>query len=270
MVEKIERLNTAYKLLQDKGLVHSKVQFANLIGKTEAQVSLAFRNVPKRLTTGFLISIADAFPDIINREYMTEGTGDIELPNKKLIPHYPAKVRAGFLSGVADSVTEEDVEYREPMSGFRMYDFTIEVEGDSMVPTFFPGDIIACRKLENGNNLKPRTRYVFDTRQGAVVKTYLSSNNNKLRLASDNPGYGDLRIDEEDIFGIAEVVGSVNVNIEERSAFESEAMKEYMLKVATRNYDRLLREIIDTTPEDKIFTKDDMIEIVKRMMDNKE
>ena len=130
-----QRLLESYKYLYDNGFVHSQTEFANLIGKQTTHVNAAFKNAPKRCTLGLMKSIADAFPDILNRDYLLTGEGEVGLPDKNLRPHYPATVAAGVLSGDVAQVMDYDVEMEPIIKRFGHYDYMIDVDGDSMEPT---------------------------------------------------------------------------------------------------------------------------------------
>lgn len=226
-----ERLKNAYNYLLSKGVVHSRVQFATALGKSETQISLAFKDAPKRCTMGLMRSIAKEFSGYLEEKYLLTGEGKMEKPDPGLRPHYPAKVSAGFL-GNADIVTESDVKMIPKIAHIGgEYDFTISVEGNSMEPIYYEGDTLACRKLERGDPLVEGKIYVIDSRDGAVVKTYVSQTNNSIRLHSENPEYRNFSIDKSEILGIAEVVGFVDANPELRQKRLRQCLIDYAEKV---------------------------------------
>lgn len=203
-----QRLLTSYKYLYDNGFVHSQTEFAEMIGKQKTHVNAAFKNVPKRCTIGLMESIADAFPDILNRNYLLAGEGEVVAPDKTMRPHFEAKACAGFMYGVA----EGEVGTMHPhIYGMRDYDFTIEAEGNSMLPRIESGDLLVCRKSEDRANPPIGKICVVDGKDGAVVKVIVSADDvaGVITLHSLNPAYDDFNVPFSDILGIAEVVGLV-------------------------------------------------------------
>lgn len=203
-----QRLLKSFQYLRDKGVIHTQVQLAEIIGKSEAQISLAFKNVPKRCTKGLMDSIAKAFPDILNPEYLKTGEGEVGLPDKSMRPHYDAKAAAGFMLGLSEAETGT---LRPHIPGMRDYDFTIRAEGDSMTPRIESGDLLVCRKSEDRANPPIGKICVIDGKDGVVVKVIAEANEYGLVLRSLNPDpkYRDYPVDHSVINGIAEVVGLV-------------------------------------------------------------
>lgn len=203
-----QRLLTSYKYLYDNGFVHSQTEFAEMIGKQKTHVNAAFKNVPKRCTIGLMKSIADAFPDILNRNYLLAGEGEVVAPDKTMRPHFEAKACAGFMYGVAEG---EVGTMRPHIPGMRDYDFTIEAEGNSMLPRIESGDLLVCRKSEDRANPPVGKICVVDGKDGSVVKVIVSADDvaGVITLHSLNPAYDDYNVPFSDILGIAEVVGLV-------------------------------------------------------------
>ena len=201
-----QRLLKAFDYLRDKGLIHTQTQFAEAVGKSQSQINNAFRDVPKRCTLGLMKAIATAFPDVLSTEYLLTGEGDIAAPDKSSRPHYDAKACAGFMSGVA----EGEMGVMHPhIPGIKDYDFTIMVEGDSMLPRIESGDLLACRRSEDRANPPIGKICVIDSREGAAVKVIAGSDGSHFVLHSLNPNYEDYPIDIDDVLGIAEVVGQI-------------------------------------------------------------
>ena len=201
-----QRLLKVFDYLRDKGLIHTQTQFAEAVGKSQSQINNAFRDVPKRCTLGLMKAIATAFPDVLNAEYLLTGDGDIAAPDKSSRPHYDAKARAGFMSGVAESETGVMCPH---IPGMKDYDFTIGVDGDSMLPRIESGDLLVCRRSEDRANPPIGKICVIDSREGAAVKVIAAIDGSHILLHSLNPKYKDYPIDIDDILGIAEVVGQI-------------------------------------------------------------
>lgn len=200
-----ERLVNAYNYLLDKGLVHTKQQFANAIGKSSGDVSSALNNYGRVLTMGFLKRVADAFPDVLNREYLLDGVGEVGKVSG--IPHIPFEVAAGGVASALGSATISDCELRPTNPLFSSYDFTIEVSGESMAPYIQHGDILACKFVTWNAILSHPTRcFVIDTPDGAVVK-HLKVDGDFLVCSSINPSFVPFRVPIVDGMRFAMVVG---------------------------------------------------------------
>lgn len=202
----IERLNKAYDLLLHKGVIHKQIDLIPLIGKTQSQISAAFNNTPKRLTKGFLVAISDAFPDLINKDYMLTGEGSLEIDQKEYRPHLAdVAVAAGFMSGIAEE--SHEFEMRELMPQFSDYDFSINVTGDSMLPDIHPGDTVYCRIEQDRLADVVGKLCLIDTNDGAVLKIIKKEGKDNITLHSFNPAYKDYQVKFEDIIRIGRIVG---------------------------------------------------------------
>lgn len=214
-----KRLQEAYDLLRDKGVVHTISEFASALGKTHSAISNALVARGRVMTIGLLQRVADVYSDYLNKDYLLTGQGNIEAIDKSLKPHYPATVSAGVLSGDITNVKESDVEYEPIIKRMPQYDYTIDVSGHSMEPTYSDNGIVACRKLYNKEDIKPGRAYVIATKEGAVLKRIVSQTLSTIRVVSDNPDpkYKPYSIDKDLILSIDEVVGSVNIGNSDRS-----------------------------------------------------
>lgn len=105
------------------------------------------------------------------------------------VVYVPAKARAGYLSGYGDS------EYIETLPSFNMPHLTngtfrcFEVQGNSMVRTFFDGDLVFGKYVENLDDIKDGRVYVIVSKNdGIVLKRVINriQERGKLILKSDN------------------------------------------------------------------------------------
>lgn len=198
-----ERLIYAYNYLLDSGLIHNQQQLADAIGVKKQVVSSALNNVGRVLTMNFLLRVADAFPEVINREYMEHGVG--EVAKKQGVPHIPYEVSAGGVGISLGAVSLNDCEMFAPIVNLGRYDFTIDVHGDSMEPELRSGDILACRWADV-NSIDSTKYYVLDTDGGAVVKS-LEDKGATIVCTSLNKKYEQFAVTKHDALRIALVVG---------------------------------------------------------------
>lgn len=175
-----------------------------MVGKSQGDMSSALTCRGRVMTMGLLKRVADTFPDILNRDYLLEGIGDIAAPDRSMKPHFGAKAYAGFMIGISEG---EQGQMHPQIPGMREYDFTIEVEGDSMLPRIEQGDLLLCRRLNDRANLPIGKICVIDGKDGPVVKVIAADNGESITLHSLNPEYEDYPVEHSVINGIAEVVG---------------------------------------------------------------
>lgn len=199
------RLNAAFELLRSRGAVHTVREFAAALGRNENHVSAAIKGDPKRCTLGLMKAIADAFPDLLNRDYLLTGEGDVAAPDRSLRPHFAARASAGFMDGSAEGETGT---LAAPVPGFD-YDFSIEAAGDSMEPTIESGDVLLCRRCTDRANPPLGKICVVDSKEGAAVKVVASATGSAVTLHSLNPRYPDYDVPLDALLGLARVVALV-------------------------------------------------------------
>lgn len=129
------------------------------------------------------------------------------------IPLVSVKAVGGF-AGQDFSIQERDIEGYYVIPKFRNLnvDFLIEVSGDSMMPRFFPGDIIACSVIHNPRFIQWNKPYLIATREdGMIVKRLRRSDEpDSLLAVSDNEAYEPFDIPKSEIDGLARVVGVIH------------------------------------------------------------
>nr|WP_321221337.1 S24/S26 family peptidase [uncultured Psychroserpens sp.] len=123
------------------------------------------------------------------------------------VVYVPAKARAGYLDGYGDA------EYIETLPAFHMPQLTngtfrcFEVQGNSMVRTFFDGDMVFGRYVEDFKDIKDGRVYIIISKNdGVVLKRVINriEERGKLILKSDNKdgNYPTYTINAEDIMEI--------------------------------------------------------------------
>ena len=123
------------------------------------------------------------------------------------VVYVPVKARAGYLDGYGDS------EYIETLPSFHMPQLTngtyrcFEVQGNSMVRTFFDGDLVFGKYVEDLTDIKDGRVYVIVSKNdGIVLKRVINriEERGKLILKSDNKdgNYPTYTIDAEDIMEV--------------------------------------------------------------------
>lgn len=123
------------------------------------------------------------------------------------VVYVPIKARAGYLNGYGDT------EYIETLPSFNMPHLTngsyrcFEVYGNSMVRTFFDGDLVFGKYVESLNDIKDGRIYVIVSKNdGIVLKRVINriEERGKLILKSDNKNgnYPTYTIDAEEVMEV--------------------------------------------------------------------
>ncbi|NRA91067.1 MAG: transcriptional regulator [Psychroserpens sp.] len=118
------------------------------------------------------------------------------------------KARAGYLNGYGDS------EYIQSLPMFQMPQLTngtyrcFEVQGNSMVPTFYSGDYVFGKFIEDLSEIKDDSVYVVVSKDdGVVLKRIFKSDDDTIILKSDNQdgNYPDYSLPTENLMEIWQV-----------------------------------------------------------------
>lgn len=121
----------------------------------------------------------------------------------------------GGISNEHFAISEHDVlaYYIIPKFRYLGVDFMIEMIGDSMIPKFYPGDIIACAMINQSNYIQWNKPYLLATRdQGLIVKRLRKSNEKNCLLAvSENQDYEPFDIPMDEIVSMARIVGAIHL-----------------------------------------------------------
>lgn len=127
------------------------------------------------------------------------------------IPLIPLSAMAGAFTGDT-SVMEYECE-RYVIPAFRGADFLIQVKGDSMQPTYYSGDLVACERVPlNDIFFQWNKTYVLDTKQGPLIKRIMpGSDEDHIRIVSDNANYPPFELSKDQFNGVALVRGIVRL-----------------------------------------------------------
>ncbi|MDE6049384.1 MAG: hypothetical protein K2G09_06795 [Paramuribaculum sp.] len=205
--EAFRRISQSIEYLKDNGKARNHEEVAQLTGVSRPNVTAALNGNPRYVTLGFLGRFADAYSDYINKEWLLTGEGEmVKVDARKFRPRVPLSVSAGYTEISVGAALEGECEQEPVNPDFPSYDFTITVSGDSMIPELHDNDIIACRWMNDVNEVKEGSIYVLDTNVGAVVKE-IKVGRTKVHCHSLNPLYKDFSVAKADVLRIAKVVG---------------------------------------------------------------
>ena len=150
-----------------------------------------------------------------NKEVVTQKKAEPALPvlenSHEGIPLIPLSAMAGAFTGET-SVMEYECE-RYVIPAFKGADFLIPVKGDSMQPTYYPGDLVACQRVSLGDLFFQWNKtYVLDTKQGPLIKRVRrGSDDDHVLIVSDNAAYEPFELAKSQFYGVALVRGLVRL-----------------------------------------------------------
>ena len=185
-----------------------------------------FKGVQKKSALGSdkIDKILSKYPDL-NLEWLFSGKGEMlksgttktETSKEESVKGIPL-VNATAIGGYGNNVfsfEERDVKdyYVIPKFKHKQVDFMIEVEGSSMYPKYNSGDVVACRIIKERNFIQWNKTHVIATReQGIIIKRIKPGDTpNSLLMISDNESYDPFNVPEEEIEGLAIVVGVIRL-----------------------------------------------------------
>ena len=128
------------------------------------------------------------------------------------LPLVPVGAMAGVLTGADESFMAYDCErYIVPI--FKGADFLIRVQGDSMMPKYLSGDIVACKRVTMDRLwFQWGKTYVLDTKQGPLIKRIEPSEKQDcIKVCSYNQDYKPFDLPTEEINALALVTGCIKV-----------------------------------------------------------
>lgn len=126
------------------------------------------------------------------------------------IPLIPYEAMAGIFTGDLQVMDYECERFVIP--SFKGADFLIPVKGDSMMPKYNPGDIVAAKKLPLDTFFQWNKVYIIDTLQGPLIKRIKKSQEeDHLLIVSENPAYEPFDLHKSEVRGVAIVIGVVRV-----------------------------------------------------------
>lgn len=198
--------------IKEKNL--SKTDFYKKTG-----LSNGFLDKGESVTSANLETILNTFPEI-SLDWLVTGRGSMlrsDLPAAHPatepgagIPLIPINAMAGVFTG-EQSVLELECE-RYVVPAFKDAEFLITVKGSSMMPKYYSGDIVACKRMPLDTFFQWNKVYVLDTEQGPLIKRVKrGATDETLSIFSDNPDYEPFELPRTKIYHIALVVGVIRL-----------------------------------------------------------
>lgn len=215
MKEFKERLEKYAKMMYGMG----QTRFEDHCGIAHGTISAIKANGP---SASVVTRIAVKCPEL-NLNWLFTGEGsmvneeDKETGNEKAASASLPLIPFDAVAGPGDPVYEDErVEDYYSVSEFKESDFLIRVKGDSMSPKFTGGDLLACKKIDVGNQLFflqwGRCYVIYTRSQGCMVKRVQPSDKEGcIKCVSDNTKYAPFDVPMSDVVSVALVNGSISL-----------------------------------------------------------
>ena len=194
----------------------NKSEFCRRIGRDVSSLKDVIGG--KRSAPGYALLYSILSSDLgISPKWLMGGEGPMlneshqPKPTAHSLPLIPMEAFAG--PGLP-SYEDERIEDYYTVSEFKNCDFLIRVKGDSMVPKYNGGDIVACKKVKDIFFLQCNRAYVILTRsQGIMIKRVQpSEKDGYIKCVSDNARYAPFDVPTADIIQMALVNGAITLD----------------------------------------------------------
>ena len=139
----------------------------------------------------------------------------VDSNSKEGIPLIPLDAVAGFPATDSSFAYMESCErYIIPEFQDKGADFIIRVSGDSMIPLYYSGDLIACHKIHDIRFFQWGTVYVLETSQGILVKRIMESTDHDdciLCTSENDTVHRPFLLPKDDIRSMSTIVGLIRI-----------------------------------------------------------
>lgn len=196
---------------QVTGLSDSNFKGKNRLSQPGGDMIVKILTSYPKLSANWLVMGEGSMLKNTANERQTEPAYSVPGNSNKGIPLIPLSAMAGVFTGET-SVMEYECE-RYVIPAFKGADFLIQVKGDSMQPTYYSGDLVACQRVPLDDLFFQWNKtYVLDTVQGPLIKRIRrGSDDNHILVVSDNADYEPFELSKDQFNGVALVRGIVRL-----------------------------------------------------------
>lgn len=214
---------TAYEFYKTSGVTRGILQQPNGISEDNIARFLAYApdvNTEWLLTgKGDMLKVPSTFGSPSTpKDDQHQKSGGLKIQktksgNSKGIPLIPLEAIAGFPVDPDESIYLENCErYVVPEFENKGANFLIRVSGDSMIPLYYSGDLLACRKITDIRFFQWGTIYVLETSQGILVKRVQESEDHEdciLCVSENSSIHKPFLLPRDDIRSLSVIVGLI-------------------------------------------------------------
>lgn len=216
-----ERLKNLIEYLKQQRIVVSNAEFARETGAQSSFLSEVLSG-KRKLSEKYILKIVNVYPQV-NKNWLLTGNGlmlaeqEEKFSSSKgmVLPLINQVAMAGYNEDNWTTLLTQCPLYSIPDIDHSA-EFLIPVAGDSMVPKYEPGDLLACKMIDEVLFFQWGKTYVIDSSQGVMVKRVYEDENNSenVLLVSENSKYPPFAIPRSDVRKLALVVGVVRIKLE--------------------------------------------------------
>lgn len=173
---------------------------------TQAAYSL-IENSQNGIIAEHVVGLSDLYE--VTTDYILKGDNHLIRisPSNGFVPYVKIKAHAGYVKNLSKKISPDDYEwYRIPGFNATVEHRLFESEGESMIPTIFPGDVLIAQNQNNWDQILDGSLVLIVTRDSLLIK--------RLRTSEDR----DLFVFEND-----------NIESLEKLSFPKDEIKEIMM-----------------------------------------
>lgn len=205
---------------QETGIQASNFKGKNILSQPGSDMLVKILSIYPKLSAEWLMTgrgsmLSSDNSDNAVRQTLKPVAKRVMNDDKEGIPLIPLDAVAGFpATGSSYAYMENCDRYIIPEFQDKGADFIIRVSGDSMIPLYYSGDLIACHKIKDIRFFQWGTVYVLETSQGVLVKRVMESieHNDCILCASENGTiHRPFLLPKDDIRSMSTIVGLIRI-----------------------------------------------------------
>lgn len=150
-----------------------------------------------------------------------------ELAEIESFPMLPEEVAIKPNIDIREYIAENssELEHVNPSQMLSRADMAERILRTSMMPTFQPDDIVFVRFIQDKMKIVDGDIYYIDSKnRPTMIRQVKFTEDGKLRLIAQNPQYGDILMERNDVLNIASIVGLLRMNFSDQYS-EIEAVR---------------------------------------------
>ena len=208
----LNRIDLGNRLKQLRKTKQFSQQFvAENLFITQAAYSL-IENSQNGIIADHVVGLSNLYD--VTTDYILKGDNQLIRisPSNGFVPYVKIKAHAGYVKNLSKEISPDDYEwFRIPGFNATLEHRLFEVEGESMMPTIFPRDILITQKQKIWDQILDGSLVLVVTRESLLIKRIKKSDDPDVFVfENDNPELGeDLIFLKEEIKEIMMVRGKI-------------------------------------------------------------
>lgn len=205
---------------QETGIQASNFKGKNILSQPGSDMLVKILSIYPKLSAEWLMTgrgnmLSSGNSDNAVRQTPEPAAKRVMDDGKEGIPLIPLDAVAGFPATDSSYAYMENCDrYIIPEFQDKGADFIIRVSGDSMIPLYYNGDLIACHKIHDIRFFQWGTVYVLETSQGILVKRIMESTDHDdciLCTSENDTVHRPFLLPKDDIRSMSTIVGLIRI-----------------------------------------------------------